>query len=600
VVAARRSVADNALAMIAALRRFGAEAAAVEAKRADGGVPKDARSTLSAFANSPGGGTLVLGLDEAAGYRVTGLRNASKTQADLASMCRDDLVPPLRPDVEVIEVDGLPVLFADVAELPRSQKPCFVKSLGLERGSYIRVGASDRRLTSEEVQQLVADRGQPQFDHEVVVEACMDDLDSDAVASYVARSRRSRPRLFFDEPADVILRMTRVTARGSDNVERPTLAGLLTLGRFPQHFFPQLDVTFVRYPTPTGDSDERGVRFLDNVALDGPIPAMVADALNVIHRNMQRRAMVTGEGRRDMWEYPPEALREAVVNALVHRDLSPGSRGNQVQIEMYPDRLRITNPGGLFGAVDIDRLAEEGRSSARNGLLMKILEDVETLGENRTVCENRGSGIRAMVSALRQAGMGPPRFKDGTTTFEVELPNHTLLDEETVAWLQVIGGEGLRDSQSTALALMRRGEVLDNARYRAATGITDSRLATFELQDLVARELVSQSGSRRGARYTLSEYAMDAHPLRRGTRPNRRGQILGLLALHGELSKTDVSHLLSLNPKTTEYWLSKLKADGTVVATEPKRGSKHTRYRLAESSPPNVPPNDPAATATRH
>lgn len=566
--------------LVAELRKFGAEATAVEVKRAAGGLPKSARETLSAFSNTPGGGTLVLGLDEVSGFTALGLDDPSKMMADLASMCREDIVPPLAPEIGIAEVDGRPILVADIPELAKGQKPCYVRSLGKERGSYIRVGESDRRLTSEEVQQIVADRGQPQFDQETVPGATFENLDPAAVEAYVNRMRENNPRIFADEPADVVLRMTKVIV-GAKGEERPTMAGVLALGRYPQQFFPQLNVTFVHYPTATGESTQAGVRFLDNVSIDGAIPAMVAEALSVIRRNMSRRALITGEGRRDMWEYPPEALREAVVNALVHRDLSPGSRGIQVQIEMYPDRLRIMNPGGLFGAVDIERLGEEGRSSARNSLLMKVLEDVQVPDEDRTVCENRGSGIRAMIAALRHAGMSPPRFKDSTTAFEVLLPNHTLLDDETVAWLQLLGREGLRDSQSTGLALMRRGEVMDNAKYRAATGITDSRVATFELQDLVARELVTQTGTRGGARYTLSEYATTAHVRGRRARPNRRRQVLDLLALHSELSKSEISELLGLNPKTAEHWLRTLKGEGSVEPTQPGRGSKHTKYRLS-------------------
>lgn len=575
---------EDPVSLIAALRKFGAEATSVEAKRAEGGLPRSSRETLSSFSNTPGGGTLIFGLDEAANFQAIGLADPSRLIADLGSMCRDELAPPLQPTIEIVELDGRAIVVADIPELPKSQKPCYVRSAGLERGSYLRVGESDRRLTSEEVQQVVADRGQPQFDQEVVLEASIADLAPTAVNSYVSRVRQSNPRIFADESAEVILRMTKVVATGSDGDEHPTLGGLLALGRYPQQFFPQLNVTFVHYPTTTGESASDGVRFLDNVSIDGPIPGMATDALNAIRRNMTRRALITGEGRKDMWEYPPEALREAVVNALVHRDLSPGSRGSQVQIEMYPDRLRIMNSGGLFGAVDIDRLGEEGRSSARNGLLMKLLEEVEVPDEERTVCENRGSGIRAMMSALRQAGMSPPRFKDRTTSFEVELPNHTLLDEETVTWLQHLGREGLRDTQCTALALMRRGEVMDNARYRAATGITDSRTATFELQDLVARELVTQTGTRGGARYTLSEFAAGAKPGRRRARPNRRRQILDLLAFHGELSKAEVSEHLTLNPKTAEHWLRTLKSEGTVESTAHGRGSKHTRYRLSANA----------------
>jgi ATP-dependent DNA helicase RecG len=279
---------------------------------------------------------------------------------------------------------------------------------------------------------------------------------------------------------------------------------------------------------------------------------------------------------------PPEALREAIVNALVHRDLSPGSRGNQVQIEMYPDRLKIHNPGGLFGSIDIDHLGEEGRSSARNSLLMKLLEDVVVPGEDRTVCENRGSGIRAMISSLRQAGMSPPDFKDRITSFEVIMPNHALLDDETIEWLNHLGRDGPRDSQCVALALMKRGEVLDNARYRAVTGVSDSRIATFELQDLVARELVDQTGSRGGARYTLSAFAGAARG--RAPRPNRRLQIIRALELRDVLSKTDIADLLGVGEKAVEYWLRIMKREGVVEVADGGKTSKLTTYRLTQTA----------------
>lgn len=567
--------------LVMALRKFGSEATAIEAKRSVTELPKSVLETLSAFSNTPGGGSIILGLDEGAGFATVGVKDAGKLMADLASWSRESMVPPLQPEIEIAEVDGETLVIADIPELDRSEKPCYVKTRGQNQGSFIRVGEGDRKLTSEEVQQLIADRGQPLFDHEPVLEASVDDLDAAAVAGYTARIRTgSNSRIFRDEPDDVILRMTKVTSRGADGQAHPTLAGLLALGRYPQQFFPQLDVTFVYYPTASGTPDSAGIRFLDNASIDGAVPVMAAEALAITHRNMKSRALVSGAGRRDIWEYPPEALREVIVNALVHRDLSPGSRGTQVQIEMYPDRLRIMNPGGLFGAISIDHLGEEGKSSARNGSLLKILEDVQLPGDDRAVCENRGSGIRAMVAALRDAGMSPPRFADGTTTFAVTFPNHTLLDDETVGWLQLIGRQGLTDSQCIGLALMRHGEPMTNARYRTATGITDSTKATKELQDLVARELVTQTGIRRGASYTLSEYAVSLAQGGPRQRPNRRAQILGLLEVHGELAKSEVSKLLDLSDKSAEHWLRILKADGLVEPNTPGRGSKLTRYRL--------------------
>lgn len=567
-------------AVIWLLRAYGAEIAGVEAKRAADTLPESCVETLSAFANTPGGGLVLLGIDERSNFAVTGVSNPGKLQQDLAAMAREQLVPALQPKITMATVEDRTVVVAEVSDLSREHKPCYVKAKGMHRGSYLRVADGDRRLTSEEIQQLVADRGQPRFDHEIVELADTDDLDAEGVKALLGRLRERNPRVFGSAADVTVLKMAGVVRADSAGVLRPTLAGLLALGRYPQQFHPQLCLTFVHYPTTTGDAAAGSTRFLDNVRIDGSIPYIASEALAVIRRNMTRRALITGDGRQDVWEYPPEALREAVVNSLVHRDLSAGSRGTQVQVEMYPDRLRILNAGGLFGSVDISRLGDEGVSSSRNGLLLRILEDVPTPDERRTVCENRGSGIRTMRSELTRAGMSPPRFRDRVTSFEVVMPNHTLFDDETVRWLGSIG-RGLKDTQRTALALLWHGEVLDNARYRAAAGIPDSRVATGELQDLVAHELVDQLGERGRARYVLSDYAKSlvAADSRR-VRPNRRRQIVDLLRLRGEMSKTEVSLALNINPKTAEHWIGILKREGELQSTEPGRGSKNTRYRL--------------------
>ena len=329
----------------------------------------------------------------------------------------------------------------------------------------------------------------------------LDDLDDALLDQFVTRLRANRPLVFGDLDAAEILTLTSLAKRAEDELLL-TVAGLAALGRNPQKYFPQLMLTFAHYRTTEGEDPRVGERFVDNVAIEGAIPMMVRDALAAIKRNMSSRVIPTSYGEAQIWEYPETALREAIVNALVHRDLSSAARGTQVQVEMFPDRLVIRNPGGLFGPVSEDLLGEAGVSSSRNAVLLKALEDVRVPGEDRTVCENRGSGIRAMIGALRSAGMGSPEFKDRISSFTVTFPNHSLMSEEVVSWLSGLGEEGLTDSQCTALALMREGQELDNQKYRSATRI-DSRLATSELQDLVARDLAVQDGARRWATYTL-------------------------------------------------------------------------------------------------
>jgi ATP-dependent DNA helicase RecG len=176
-------------------------------------------------------------------------------------------------------------------------------------------------------------------------------FDQASVEVLIARLRTSRPYAFKDLDHVAVLRRAKVLVSDQAGQDAVSLAGLLALGFYPQEHFPQLMVTFIHYPTVAGTQSATGERFLDNVTLEGSIPVMARDTLAVIRRNMSRRAVIADAGRQDLWEYPETALREAVVNALVHRDLSSSARGTQIQVEMYPDRLVIKNPGGLFGPV---------------------------------------------------------------------------------------------------------------------------------------------------------------------------------------------------------------------------------------------------------
>lgn len=499
--------------LIDTLRRSG-EDGGVEAKSAVGGVPAHMAESVCAFANSPGGGVLLLGVDERAGFTVEGVADPHKLQQDVVGVCRDGLEPPLAPEVTVATIDGRDVVVVAVPELPRAEKPCYVRSKGINRGSYLRVANSARRLTTEEVQQVVADRGQPRFDRVLVEDAVLGDLEPGMVSAYLARLRSGQPHLFGTLDDLDALNMTNVVGRDASGEPRPTVAGLLAMAHYPQRFFPQLNVTFVHYSTPDGISDVEGLRFLDNVRVDGPIPVMVRDSAAALLRNMSRRAVITAQGRRDKWEYPPDALRELIVNALVHRDLSPGSRGTQVQVELYPDRMRILNPGGLFGAVDVDHLGEEGVTSTRNADLLRILEDVVVPGENRAVCENRGSGVRIARAVVAESGLPAPTFRDKVTAFEVVL----------------------------------RAAIHDgSSEHHGGTAPSATRPSTTD------------------------------------GRTNRRDQLLGVLRARGEASRAEIAADLGLTQKNASYWLSKLRADGSIEPTEDVR-SPHVRYRIRPSS----------------
>jgi ATP-dependent DNA helicase RecG len=393
------------------LRLVGGDVHSVEVKSSVQRVPKSLSETLSAFANGSGG-LVILGLDEGSGFAPAPGFRALPIRDALAGLCADRIQPPLCPDIEIVDVDGAQVVAAWIEPLRPVDKPAYVVERGVYQGSYIRTGDGDRRLSHYEIDRLIEERRQPRWDEELVAEAELASLDGSLVEGVVARQRRLRPQLFASGSVEEILQRLRVLRRDDGGVLRPTLAGLLALGAYPQEFFPRLTVAFAAFPgvakAPVIEGRER---MLDSITLTGPIPMLVQDSVAAVARNMRMGAVVEGALRRDVPDYPLAAVREAVTNALMHRDLSHLAQGTHVQVNLYADRLEVLNPGGLYGTVTVEELGKPGISSARNQRLAALLEDVAMPGGG-VVAENRGSGFAAIEAALAAEGMPAPQVRD--------------------------------------------------------------------------------------------------------------------------------------------------------------------------------------------
>ena len=568
------------------LRRAGTDLQAIEVKTAAGGLPRSAVESVAAFANAQGG-LIILGLTESSGFQPVTI-DAPKLASDLASACSDQLEPPIRPEIDIASVDGDPVVVALVDELPADRKPCYVKTRGIDRGSFLRTHDGDRALTSYEVHVLLSSRGQPRDDMAPVPGTSVDDLDSDLVASLVRRLRETRGPVFSQSSQEDILRLVGVTTE-TDTGLAISLAGLLALGRYPQQYFPQLDITFVAYPSTSGEPLGDGTRFLDNQSIDGPIPTMVAGTLSAMRRNMKRRSVVVGLGREDRWEYPEEAIREVVANALMHRDYNSLAHGTQVRVALYPDRLEVGSPGGLHGPIAREDLLAEPVSSSRNSLLAKLLEDVEIPGTNRTVCENRGSGLLATAAALRDAGIEPPQVIDNIREFRITIHNHGLLDEDALAWLTSIDTAGLSDRQRLGLAFVRRNSKITNQQYRTLTGC-DSLTATRELTGMANLGLLAKTSDRRWTVWHLADEdewpagqpRLDFYPEpSKPTRRDRRDEICALLA-SGPRSASEMAAVMGLSSEAVLRWLRRLEKDGVVRTTGGPRRSRLNKWQLSD------------------
>lgn len=336
-------------------------------------------------------------------------------------------------------------------------------------GAYVRAGDGDQRMTPYEVDRLRENAGQPRWDEEPVAQASVDDLDSRACSRLIENARRRSPRVFGNVDGDEALVMLGVLVRHDGGLV-PSLAGLLSVGRYPQQFFPQLMVSVAVYPhAERGRAGPGGIRFADSAALGGGVPDMVVDAVAAVQRNLRVISRVMGAGRVDQWEIEPEVVREAVVNAVMHRDYSPQARGNQVQVDLFPDRAEIVSPGGVFGNVRVEGLGERGTSSSRNARLAALLQETVDAVTGRSVAENRGSGVAMMIDQVRHDTGVVPLFSANLDEFRAVIPHTSPVTAEFLAALGQHADVALMsDAQVAALALAGSGHGVDQALLREA------------------------------------------------------------------------------------------------------------------------------------
>lgn len=423
----------NTAELIENLRRSQAENGQVEVKAAAGGFPKSVLETVSAFANGDGG-TILLGLtDPAEGLQPVEGFNAQAVHDASVEAIRSKITPrpPVDIHIEAVDIEAAEgqhrIVRIDVLPGDPTQKPYYIEAHGMYNGSYQRVGEADIRLTKYEIDRLLENRSQPRYDEELISEASFKDLSPTLVSAYVARLREEQPRVFAALSDREVLLQARILRIDSEGREVPTLGALLAMGSYPQAFFPQLMMSVVVLPgEELGEVTEDGRRFLDNHSCTGPIPSMLDEAMGVLVRNMRKTSTMeglnsSGIGRVERYEYPLEAIRELLVNALMHRDYSPGARGSQVQVELYTNRLVVRSPGGIYGAVTIRDFGQPGVSSTRNSYLASILTDLPDPGTGRLIAENRASGIPTVLRALKDAGLPAPQFADRLLYVQVTL-----------------------------------------------------------------------------------------------------------------------------------------------------------------------------------
>jgi len=469
--------------IVTKLRSTGGDTTDVEAKSAAGGLPESLQPSLSALANLPGGGLIILGLDEKSQFSPVVLADAQTLKQGLGSLSRN-LSPPAHLEIDDAEVDGVSVITARVAECPPSQKPCRASN----GKAYLRSYDGDYPLSELEIQAFRHSRTASHADSRSVDGTTSGDLDPELVEAWTDQVKVRNPQsLGRFSGLELLQRGGVVAANGS-----LTKAGLLVLATYPQQHFPQFVVRAADRRGLLPGERARNVR-----SIDGPIPRMLSAALDWLRSNLAITAVANDDkgSLTSRYEFPLEALRELIANALVHRDLEAWSEGMAVELRLDADAFVLSNPGGLYG-ITVDRLTKEHVTSARNPHLVRLCESATNPDDDSRVIEALASGLPRVAQLLDLENLPPPEFWDNGIKFTVKLGGRAPLKSPSKS-------SSITIVESDSL-LPRAGSQIERI-YSALLGSDKSTVSTLSQSTGIAAPSVRRALSRLRSEYHLVE-----------------------------------------------------------------------------------------------
>ena len=349
---------------------------------------RDIVETCAAFATAQGGKVFVGVADDG---RITGVQIGKGTLEDLANRIAQNTTPKVVPTITTQGEPGATVVIVDVPE--HQTKP--VTAFGRP---YRRSGRTNQVLSASEVAELfLASRGLT-WDETVKPDATLSDIDPEKVGKFLNRAIAERQwQIDPQTPVHQALNQLDLMRNG-----QLTVAALLLFGRRPQHFLVQGCLRCARFK---GNSE---VEFLDMKVIEGDIVAQVDEAMAFVQRNIRMAVKIEGQlARKERWEYPLDAVREGIINAVCHRDYADS--GNVV-VKIFDDRLEIWNPGSLPLDLTVDDLRKSHESKPRNKLIARAFFLIKYI-------EQFGTGTGRMISDCREAGVPEPEFESRTATF---------------------------------------------------------------------------------------------------------------------------------------------------------------------------------------
>jgi ATP-dependent DNA helicase RecG len=460
--------------------------------------------TVCAFANEPGlgGGYILMGVAQDNSvlfpqYKIRGVTDPDKFQRDFATQCAGMFNVPIRPEVAVEKINGKNVIKIWINELPARQKPAYFRTQGLPGGALRRIGSTDQHCTDDDMHVFYQDS--TSYDQTPVKGITIADVDENAIKRYRVLREKVNPsaeELTYDD-AELL------QALGCINREKPNelnVAGLLLFGKSvtQRATFPLLRVDYIRVPGNqwVPDPDDR----FTTIDMRGPLLLLLYRLIDAINSDLPKGFLLPDDNiQAESSGLPLKALREAIVNALMHRSYR---EHRPTQVIRYNNRIDIINPG--FSLKSEEKLGQPG-SETRNPFIAAVFHDTN-------LAETKGSGIRAMRRLMQAAHLVPPTFESSRehNEFTARLLLHHFLDEKDLDWLQKFEPLNLTDPQKQALIFVREVGAIDNQTYRQMADC-DTLKASTDLRMLKSFDLFASKGKGK-ATYYISGSGLGIEP----------------------------------------------------------------------------------------
>jgi len=344
--------------------------------------------SIIAFTNTAGG-VILIGVRNHS-KEIIGLKNPLLEEEKIANAVADSINPLMIASIEITSYRNKELL---VIRIPHLAGPYYLKQDREEHGTFIRLGSTNRKADPETIKTLRLFASNISFDELPSLKGSIDDL-------YLKKIFQSIKKA----PTKKQCQMLGIYSDHFGEV-KPSIGGILLFSPEHTEVFPDSTIRCAYFK---GNTKEKILSHTDIIA---PLPSAVEEIVAFIERHSTKEALIGKTKRIDIPQYPPEALRELVVNALVHADYS--MRGSQVQIALFFDRIEITNPGGLPFGQTMEK-ALSGYSRLRNHVIGRVFRELKYI-------EQWGSGLQRIRAICKKLGLKPPKFEEQDNHFRAIL-----------------------------------------------------------------------------------------------------------------------------------------------------------------------------------